>query len=685
MKAFRNLKLSTRISLLAAIIITLGMVILCAIVINNASYTVNANLTNLMTDAVRARSTIIEDYITAAEDDMISFSLNPQIRAFLKDPENPELTAEIQTYCEEFANQIGIFEGLYVATPETHIRAHSKKEVVGIVTRPGDALEPFQKTILAQPKLTNLGIMASPATGAMIISMYYPLFENEQCIGYIGGAVYANQLMDSLKNLPIEGQPDSQYIFLNATSGLYLYNPDESLINSETTDPGYLQIMKTVKEPGASPVGTLKYKGEDGAEWFVAYEYLQNRDWIFMITTNMTAMNTMMKGIAIIIAAVCFSFAAGIVILLTLIMRKVGKDLLKVETAIAGLGRLELNSDRGLEPLYSRNDEIGKIAKTTNALCSRLRLTIDDISRVLGQIADGNIAVDVEKNASYYIGDFEVLETSLKTIRDNLFRLTKNMSQVSGHVAGEAEQVSNNVENLSHGISTQEGSVERLTSNVKDISAEISASAQNCSAAQKLTEQTAAYTVEADQKMKHLTTAMDNIAKSSTEIEKIIHVIEDIAFQTNILALNAAVEAARAGSTGKGFAVVADEVRTLAAKSAEAAKDSTAYISRSIKDVHTGTEATSQAAEIMRTIGQCTDSIKAQMDEIAAASTRQSKMIASVSKDISEISGVVQQNTSDVNNSVNTLKELAEQSKELKTLVNRFHTEDNKRNGKHKN
>ena len=333
-----------------------------------------------------------------------------------------------------------------------------------------------------------------------------------------------------------------------------------------------------------------------------------------------------------------------------------------------------MEPNQELSTLFDRGDEIGSIARTTHALCDRLRLTIEDIGRILGEMADGNIAVDVSCGESYYIGDFQVLSQSLKTIRTKLLRLTRNIAQVSNHVTDEAYQVSQNSGSLLDGIQTQEASVVRLTESTDDIAAQIRSSTDNCSAAQDLAVQAAQHTAEADQKMSRLTNAMDNIARSSAEIEKITRVIEDIAFQTNILALNAAVEAARAGTAGKGFAVVAEEVRALAAKSADAAKDTTSLISRSIQDVHTGMEATAQAADSMRIIIECTASIKEQMHGIAAASTRQSDMITIVGKEIEEISHVVQNNSTAINQSAGTLQELSEQAKELNRLVGQFQT-----------
>lgn len=674
MKFLKKQKLAARVSLMTSIITILGLSVLWIVVTNNAAYTVRVNLTNQMTDAVRTRASIIHEYVSSAEDYMIAFSLGSEVRALLHDPENPDLISQAQQYTEEFAAVKGIFEGLYIATPETHVRTHNVREVVGKITRPGDKLAPFQQTILSKPELTNLGIMESPGTGAMILSMYYPIFENGQCIGYIGGAVFANALMDSLLELEIQNLPNSEYVFLNAETGVYLYNQDETLLNTETTDSGYREIMQRVQSTQSTQLDTLTYKDENGEEQFVVYQYLADRGWIFMIRNSTAEVYSIMFAVNLAVGLICIAVAAVIVVFLILVMRRVGRRLMVVETAIGRLGQLELEEDQKLHALYDREDEIGNIAKTTHALCERLRLTIDDISRILGEMADGNIAVDVSKGESYYIGDFQILAKSLKTIRTKLLKLTRNIAQVSGRVTGEADQVSQNSVGLSNGILTQEASVARLIESVDDIIAQIRSSADNCTAAQKLADQAATYTAEADQKMVRLTGAMDNIARSSAEIEKIIRVIEDIAFQTNILALNAAVEAARAGTAGKGFAVVADEVRTLAAKSAEAAKDTTELINRSIQDVHNGMEATTQAAEIMRTIGKCTDSIKDQMHGIAAASTQQSNMIASVSKEIEEISHVVQNNSADVNQSVDTLQELTNQAKELNLLVGQFRT-----------
>ncbi len=674
MKFLKNQKLAVRISILTSIITIAGMLLLWGIVTYTATTTVKTNLANQMTDAVKSRAAIIDNYVASAEEYMSAFALSSEVHNLLRDPENPELLRQAQQYTEDFAAVKGIFEGLYIATPETHVLTHTSQDAIGMVTRQGDSLAQFQSTILAEPKLTNLGIMKSPGTGAMILSMYYPIFEKQECIGYVGAGVFADNLTDSLLELDIHGLPHSEYVFISAETGVYLYHEEEELLNTETTDPGYLEIMQRVQSNKTTQPGTYTYKNEKGMEQFVVYQYLADRNWIFMVRDNSEEVYLTVADIKLKVGLGCAAVTLLIILCLIGMMQRVGRNLVTVESAIGQLGRLELDADRELSDLYDRGDEIGSIARTTHALCEHLRLTIEDIGRILGEMADGNIAVDVVRGESYYIGDFQVLAKSLKTIRTKLLRLVGNIAQVSNRVTDEAHQISQNAVSLQQGILTQETSVSRLTESTDDIVVQIRSSADNCSAAQSLADQAALHTAEADQKMSRLTSAMDAIAHSSAEIEKITRVIEDIAFQTNILALNAAIEASRAGEDGKGFAVVADEVRALAAKSAEAAKDTVGLISRSIQNVHAGMDATTQAAEIMRIIDECTDSIKKQMDGIADASTRQSDMITSVGKEIEEISHVVQDNSAAVNESTETLHKLSEQARELNQLVGQFRT-----------
>ena len=369
-------------------------------------------------------------------------------------------------------------------------------------------------------------------------------------------------------------------------------------------------------------------------EQFVVYKYLKDRGWVFMVRDSATEVYGGVMAVRVVVGVLCAVMAAAIILPTIVILHREGKELMAVEHAIGCLGELNLSADQELEAFYGRADEIGMIAQTTHHVCGCLRKTIDDVGRILGEMANGNLCVNVTENESYYIGDFKA---------------------------------------LSQGTMEQASSVEGLVSNVTAITSQIQTSTVRCGSASQLVDKAAGYAAETDTKMDQLMTATKNIDQSSAQIVTVIKTIEDIAFQTNILALNASVEAARAGAAGKGFSVVADEVRNLAAKSAEAAEDTGGLVNQSIQDVKTGTDATNLAVSAMEVIRDCIQEIKTLMDEIAAASIRQSEMIVSVEDGIKEISRVVQTNSSAADESASVSRQLSDQARTLNSLISRFH------------
>lgn len=672
MKFLTNKKLATRIGIITTAVNLVGMLVLWLIVSSNTASMVKSNITNQMTDAVESRAAIINDYVASAEEYMKAFALGSEVRELLLHPKDAALLKQAQQYTEDFASFKGVFEGLYIATPDTFVLTHTSPEAVGITTRTGDSLETFQNTILADQELTNLGIMKSPGTGSMILSMYYPIYENQTCIGYVGAGVYASRLMDALLNLDIKGLPDSEYVFLNAENGVYLYHQNEDLLNTETTDSGYQEIIRRIKKDSGGQVSTYSYQDENNVEQFVVYKYLENRGWVFMVRNSAANVYGSVENVRFLVGALCAAMASSIIIITLFILYREGKELLMVERAISNLGDLNLSADQELESFYKRSDEIGMIAQTTHRVCGCLRKTIDDVGRILGEIAEGNLTVDVTQNEDYYIGDFKVLSENLKSIHANLVHIIRDISNVANQVNTSAGRVATGAQELSHGTMEQADSVEGLVSSVTSITSQIQNSAVHCGNASELVDKAIGYAKEADKKMEQLITATQNIDQSSAQIVTVIKTIEDISFQTNILALNASVEAARAGKAGAGFSVVAEEVRSLAAKSAEAAQNTNDLISRSIQDVKTGTQSTDLVVSAMKIIDECIQSIKTLMDQISTASVRQSEMIVQAENGIKEISQVVQTNTASAKESANVSKELSDQAHTLNSLLSRF-------------
>lgn len=391
-------KLATRIGIITTVIILIGMTLLWLVVSTNAASMVKNDITNQMTDAVESRAAIINEYVLSAEEYMTAFALSDEVRELLLNPDDPTLLERAQKYTEDFAGVKGVFEGLYIATPDTYVLTHTSPNAIGITTRSGDLLKTFQDTILSRRELTNLGIMKSPGTGSMILSMYYPIFEGQQCIGYVGAGVYASHLMDSLLDLDLKGLPNSEYVFLNVDTGVYLYHEDDTLLNTETTDAGYLEIIQHIQVNGDTQASTYSYQDENGIKQLVVYKYLDDRNWVFMVRDSVAEVYEAVTTVRILVGVLCAAVAAAVILITLLMLRREGRDLMAVERALGRLGNLNLSADQDLEPFYGRSDEIGMIAQTTHWVCDCLRRTIDDVGRILGEMANGNLTVDVTMN-----------------------------------------------------------------------------------------------------------------------------------------------------------------------------------------------------------------------------------------------------------------------------------------------
>lgn len=150
MKLLMNKRIATRIGIITTAITLIGMLLLWFIVSSSVASTVKNDITNQMTDAVESRASIINDYVSSAEEYVTAFSLGSEVRDLLLSPGNPALTEAAQKYTEDFANVKGVFEGLYIATPDTHVLTHTSPDAVGMTTRTGEALDEFHNTILSR-------------------------------------------------------------------------------------------------------------------------------------------------------------------------------------------------------------------------------------------------------------------------------------------------------------------------------------------------------------------------------------------------------------------------------------------------------------------------------------------------------------------------------------------------------
>ncbi|TVQ21079.1 MAG: chemotaxis protein, partial [Spirochaetaceae bacterium] len=215
-------------------------------------------------------------------------------------------------------------------------------------------------------------------------------------------------------------------------------------------------------------------------------------------------------------------------------------------------------------------------------------------------------------------------------------------------------------------------SLEQITASINQISSQSRQTMDSSAQANKLAQQAATDAQNGQSQMGELRTAMESISQASTEITKIVKVIDDIAFQINLLALNANVEAARAGKYGKGFAVVADEVRNLAVRAADAVKETAGMVDRSVRSVQTGDQHTQKTAEQLESIVTGAARVSQFLDELAASSREQSLAIDQITEGLGQVDQVTQSNTASAEQSAAASEELSSQAEELRSAIASF-------------
>lgn len=294
---------------------------------------------------------------------------------------------------------------------------------------------------------------------------------------------------------------------------------------------------------------------------------------------------------------------------------------------------------------------------------------ISDIASVLDKMAQGDLNVEITAD---FKGDFIELKNSINNIIYALNEVLGEINVAAEQVSQGSKQVAQSSQALSQGATEQASAIEEITATVTEIAEQTRGNAQNANKAKDLSTHAMDDAVVGNSQMKDMVFAMKDINESSANISKIISVIDEIAFQTNILALNAAVEAARAGQYGKGFAVVAEEVRNLAARSANAAKETTVLIENSIQKVNAGTEIANETAVALDKIVTGVSETAAIVGDIASASIEQATAITQVNEGVYQISQVTQSNTATAEESAAASEEMTSQAQLLREMVERF-------------
>lgn len=565
----KNQKMSTVITAVVSLVAAVSILFLFLVASNNMTVAMKNTAMNNMETSLNARAEVIEQYVDQAEKLLLSFSKAPVVEQLLQDPENSALTQQAQAYTEDYYAGLGGWEGIYVAEWDTHVLTHSNPGTVGIRTREGDPLKQLQDAMTAAGDIYNTGIIVSPATKQLTLSLYVPVYnDGGNIVGYVGGGQFATSLAAILEKLSVQGLESAKNYMINTATSTHIFDEDESLMATPIESQMLLDIIEKIDANPSKLIGELEYTDADGVKCIAVYKYLPDRKWAVVLSDSESEIYRQANASRIIFALICIVAFVLIAVLSFIAVKVCVRPLVVVERSIARLKNLELTVPAEMKQYVGGNSETSKIATAMDSLYT----TFQNIVSTLRGCTE-----------------------SLSNSTDKMAVATQLLVENVGDNSATTEQLAASITTTNESIDNVVNEIARISDLVQHVEEKVLAgdekSEQLLKAAAAMKDMAENTLEETDEKIrenrKNVEAAMVNL-QSLTRINDMAQKILEIANQTNLLSLNASIEAARAGEQGKGFAVVAQEIGNLAANSSTTAKqisDICGDINTNIKNV----------------------------------------------------------------------------------------------------
>lgn len=672
-KGFRSRSkqsIMTKILMFIGIPVGLAFLVTSTIILSNTSKAITTQTNTQLETSTRETAQRVDAYFeryihlisdfasTAFVSSLLDQTSGSQ--SLLAPQEYAGILASMKSFVEQNPSILAMYVGdentqqliLHDATSYTAFDMNSRPWYQGIKTNGSYFMtEPYEDFITKMQIVT----IAAP--------VYKP--QTKELIGAVGIDFTLDEVYAMFTNLKLG---DTGFFMLATGGGKLVYHPEKTYINQPLQDTDLASSLKDSlqqKIPGA-----LQFQeNKQTIHGFV--DTVDSVGWILasgLPDKEFNSYNRSLRTNMILIFGISFLVILGLIVVVAGMVIQPLRKLHRAAKQIA-------DGDMNVALEIRSNDEIGQVSTAISQTITRLTQYMDyihEITAVLQTIATGDFRITLHHD---YSGSFAPLKDALVEIISSFNTTMALIATTANEVNQGANQVSSTSQGLAAGATQQAATIQELSASISKITADVQESTSFVRDAANHVNDTVISVNQSTAHMNQLKQAMDAIDRSSRQITTITKLIEDIAFQTNILALNAAVEAARAGEAGKGFAVVADEVRNLAAKSADAAKQTSTLILQAASNVQNGMQLTDLNAETLAHISVKSGEIHSLMKKLEQYAASQATAMQEINQGLEQVSNVVQSNAASAEEGSAASEELLAQATMLDHEVRKFKLE----------